>query len=1229
MSIEQTGLPAKSYTLIKSLRHRVPQWGTWTLLGLHHSIDRNRAWFRVYVTLGVVVDLIHCYLARGGFGLDFFKEVVPSAIALVSAYPLLSWAREQHDKNTHRVFPKLVTLGAVLTSVVAVTIPVLPPCDLLGASLVATLLALGLATALMVVIVVFPATAFHPDLAHVGMFQRFTLLLEFFSGGLLFTIGAQQLLLWPETIAGPQPLRPPAYFKQIVSPDVPSEFVADVWLDGLATVLTLFILLLAVFGLYLQLAFRQRRGSYLAIPREAFKLLWANLRYRLFWKGTKTWPSPPRPHSFEQVKDAEGRAALEDFLLSSSFAAVSLAFGLWVPQAVPGGMSSLSLNRFLADVGQAGLSGAINWSGLLAFLALVLFLAGGIDIWLRAIEVAGHRGSLYTFGLWVGTLPLYWLTTLVAVVGIADFVSFSDSLFPRDVLLGAQNTFALWYRSALGAVTLLVAIGQSRQISRGSSTPRVSRYGLATVALFVLLSFAVNGLGSQGDPDTFARFSAIMITLVSVGTLFWEIPRRRRVPGVRPHGAQLVASSSVALAPLLFSKRINSITWSENGYAELTVRNVGISPEPLQLRLYTLGSEDEVAFEAISKPHARLRGSFEFVLTDLRTAIRIISAYRDKRYRHNARYRIISIVAAVPWRHLLVTRGGEEEQPQTMVLDAGYLRFTPPYPPPSDPEAPSSEIPSQCCPASLATVAYYAAHHTDGAIGAYLAEPFCTWLARQPGLKLETVSRRLVTYVLLARDDDRTVPAVPYNWRRTLCEIIHEGQLTARENQSVVNHAQLHDVQSFLQKAIGSRVQLHPDDIQLAICRSRFEPTFVSDKRANYRLVIRELCCARFIAKAQETQFLVDLEASDDTGQTVERAIIVPWEPITDDNNPEDERFFRWSSGVDTGERGRYTIDPELNSHLHNIAVVALPDRPGELARLLGSLLKDEDGEVDLALLASANLGDIVLVYIINRKDLPRGSKLKSKQNLGKPLKSSPTAGEWIARLRQRNEPFDAFEVRAFMVPVVHKAGSLLTMIKQMMARAGSSGVNVEQAYAFPVSKKRAIALLVSKGSDWQRMYRALSGDSFALAQEEEDVEMEVRSTEVCLKGWLPFQRHLQYIVFDISVEPGTRVNFKCEELATWTPTWGSIEEWVAEVRFNEIRLLIPTALAWQITALGWTSKVGKPGRWLKQKLQGTLPGIAGLEEYKRLDQWSAVIRVRDDSNNHAAEDCVQPAASA
>jgi len=1177
---------------IRSIAKRVRRWLNSLLSGLARSINCYLPWFRGYVILAAVVSLAHSYTRQWRFTSDSWRAVTIAIVALLLAYPVLDKGRAWHRSNPKRLFPRFILVGAACGSLVMLTLSVLPWGDLVQGALNTAGMAWGVAAVLMVAVVVFPGQAFRPEFAELGMFRRLTTLLEIASGLLLFIVAAQQILLWPQQTSSPKPMSPADFAYWIAPPHVPFEPFSEIGLELAATALAISVICLATLVLYLHVAQRGWGRGVASALNRALKLLRRNLAYRITGNGLGVWPQTPRTAARQQTQSYDEGQAVEKFMFWTSFAAISFAFGLWALKALP-------VDKHMA-----------NWTPVITML--VLFLAGGIHVWIGAIEVTGYKGSLCTLGLWVGSLLLYWPTTLVVVVLFVDIIDALQGSLPAT-LASAQNLFGLWYRSALGAVTLLVAVSQSQRFSREGGLPRVLRIGMATIALLVLCSYGVYVLGRIPDFAPFLPW-LIRVGVLSGGIALFYLPRRFAPRSdVSPFGAQLVASSSIALAPLLFSERIVSISWSDQSYADLTVKNVGISPSPLQLRVFVAGSEDEVFFEATSSGHVQFRGKFDFVLTDLRTAIQIMAAYKDKNGKGKSGYKLLTTVATVPWQRIEVTQPNQKH-PSSFILDTGHLRYAPPYEEVKDKEHPCFHAPDQCRHASAPVVAHYAANHAGDVGEVFLGEPYATWLHRQRGLgatdTANVKSRRSAIYVLLARYELGARPAVPYNWRRTICEMIAEGQAAGLDNISVINHAQLHIVHRFLEHAITPKLSLQLEDIHLALCRGDFTPGIPGDKKVAHGLIIEELVRGGFLSPEKGERFTKKLKAPEaDRAQMLWDALRETDPPALYDGITEDtdEHFFEYFAKPQAGEQPGGEVQ-EVHSYLHTITVVPLTDQPGELEKLLKQLKRQEGGRptANLVLLASANLGDSALVYLLNKHGLPGVAEMESVPE-GIPLLAPTRADSWIAALEQGK--YHPVKIKAFIVPIRHKPGGLLAAIQTLAPTQSQSGINIEEVFAFPITDHSALAVIIVRRHDWQKTLSCLRSGKCQppIPSCTQFVEKHADGVELCEK--LTLKRHRQHVIFKTVITPGDNVKFWCQGLPTWTPTWGAIDDWIAEVRFERVLLKIPTALVWQATAVAWIGRIPYFGHGLRNWLHAYVTGGAGLTAYRAEDRWWINIR--------------------
>lgn len=284
------------------------------------------------------------------------------------------------------------------------------------------------ATALLLLMLVLPGIAFHPDFANLRMFRRYTRWLQWPTNLIFFIVAADQLLFWPIPIPMNRPLDSESFRAWLVAPQIRGAPLSEPFLNFTAAILMATILVLSTVGLYTDLAHHVRHRRPTEALRSAFQLMSTNLRYRLSRRGKKVWPVARSNWVPSRISGEMDSGALEEFTYSVSFAAVSLAFAMWLPRLAltpplrqplsePGFVPALTY--FMAGFGQS------RWP---AFIILVLFLTGGVDTWLRGIDVAGTRGIAYTLGVWIGSVSLYLLSTsfvLVVIGGIGEIISVS------------------------------------------------------------------------------------------------------------------------------------------------------------------------------------------------------------------------------------------------------------------------------------------------------------------------------------------------------------------------------------------------------------------------------------------------------------------------------------------------------------------------------------------------------------------------------------------------------------------------------------------------------------------------------------------------------------------------------------------------------------------------------------------------------------------------------------
>ena len=1158
--------------------------------GLTASLIGNLLWLRIYVIAAAALALVHVLVA-GTLGASYVLwQLAGSLAGILLITGALGAARRVQHRAPQRIFGGLTICGSVSLSLAALTIPSVLGNPLLTSTLLVVALAWAAASILILLVVLLPGISFHPDFAHLRMFRRMTMWLDILLGVFPFLVAADQLLVWPKPLES-KAQNLAGYFAWLVSPTVPPLPLPDRYLSIMGAGLAALCLAMCITRLYTHLAQRWFPPDLLRTLRESTALLRQNLAYRLHQSAEPIWPLRVRP-SLDALLENTREAGLQDaFLFASSLAAISLAVGLWAPKVLPDGLGH----------------GWPDESGGLAFVVIVFLMAGGISTWLRCIDMAGVAGAFYTIGLWLGSYALYWVTTLVAVIGVSDAVLL---IWALPTAPQVQTWLAFDYRAALGSVTLLIAVGQSHLLTQRSKIHQLLSHGLAFVSLAVLLSFLLGALSQQPSTVSSVPFVALAMLVIAAVVLFL-------FPALHPPdlvsdrlGAQLIASPSLALAPLLLNSFVHRVSWADSGFAELTVAPVGGSKQARKLRVFLAGSEDEVAFEATSKPHAGLRGHMDFVITDLRTAVEVLADYRKQKPRFAACYQIIGVVATVPWCAISLDSGAGDVGNSAIVLDSGYLRYVPSFRPAEDVGHPGNLHPDRVRLSSMATVAWYAAHRTPNVTDVILSEPYYSWVKRTAGAQrrglVEKKEERMLVYVLLARHHGRGRPAVSFDWKRTLCDMIAEGQEVCSENLSVVNHAELHTLHDFLSQAIGEPMDLQLQDLHRGLCASHFESTFGQGSRYVYQLTISDLHHSNFLtgnldAEALNTK-LKHLSAEDvDSFLCGE----LHSAKVTDDEigPPLGGFFSRY-------HKRPVTVSPNVEEHFVRLGLVTSPDSPGELAKILAQLSK-VNGTVHLTpgFVASANLGDSALVYLMDRAALPLPGRI-SAAALRQPLKVADQKLGWLDAARQID--CTPTEVRALMIPIQNAgpSGGLSSDLESVLGAFSRPDarpkVNIEQFFLVELDDQHDLVLVVVKQGSWENAYyRLVQPVAPAPRGQAEQDGVPIHATEVNVKCSLTFKLNTFQALFrDIVVGHGDSVDFTCQGLSTWTPNWGGIEYWLSEIGFHEVRLRVPTALAWEICAFGWLGRLSIWNETQRRWLCKHLPGFGGEGAYRDKDNW-------------------------
>jgi hypothetical protein len=1162
-----------------SFAEKSRDWMSRAFLGLVHSLELNLSWLLGYGFLAGAALVLHARF----FGPILWQHVVLVLLSWLWMLGLI-WGWHIDRENRRRVISKVIMVGAVLLLCLTILLLSLEvtqfQSELFTASVQVGMVAWLVASLIILGVVFFAGTAFNPDFASLKAFAFDLFRLEIVSNVFLFLVAAQNLLFWPEffrTSLQQEVGSLTDVFVMLNAP-APGQIPLDTFLGVIGGLVALWVLSRVIFVLYTMLAYRFLHHDSITGRQDTFSLFLNNLGWRILGKGKALWPTPL--HDSNNVREVGAQPLLQDFNLISSFAAISLIFGLWAPLAITDGSSGAGSSRFLALV------------------VLIFYLAGGIDVWLSTVEVVSTYGTGYTVGHWLGSLPLYFLTTLLPVLAVTDLFQLGLERGSSGLLAG----FALFYRSSVAVLTLFLSTWRST--TGGRMRSRNIRIGLVAVSAIVLSSLTAQAARYLLGLESWA-WGIQWIALPVLALIFIVLPRLWPYPPMHRRGAQLVASSSLALAPLLFSTRVRQPNWSPQGFVDMVVENAGISPEPLQLRSFIVGSEDEVAFEVLDRLRSQQRGPIDFVITDLQTAIAIMGTYEAEKRRTSFitqfwawfsqrvrgqdttpthSYRIISTIGAVTWRNVEIAAPRDSQgSERRFVLDTGFLRYAPAFLPtrPSDHPSNLNRNPTQYCRlASSSVVADYALHRSQQVEAAFLPEPHFSWLARKMRDGFHVKSSVQVIYVLMERYQEKGPPLVGFNWRRTMFEVVREGQELAQNGQIIVDHERLQQLHDFLQRATDQRLDLSLADLHVGLCRSYFGvdlprgeylyPLIRADIKKNELIPpeeLRSLTSRRRIIRALARKGLADAYFVD---------------------RQRDSRPGR-----------------EAKPYLVDLAMITLADYPGQLAALLR---RAKAAGIDLALLASVNLGESVLVYMLNRRFIP--SQLD--QGVG-PLTVSRTPAaiqkwdKWLSGLRRSH--VDVNEIQAAMFAIPHRAGGLLKIVKPLRGKKNGP-VNIEQAFAFPRGKSVAVALLLVRPGDWSQLLLRYG----VRIPETGPSKLRMRKGQVFLASnvqiddsKLEHEKHRQFVafVFDAEVPLNRGLQFSCDGLSNWTFTRGAIEQWDAEIDFEQIRLLVPTEMNWRLRGskwaiVRWFADLPGIGSYLKREVAG----MAGSEAYHDEKRW-------------------------
>ncbi len=1202
-----------------AMNNKFGDWVHAALSGFTYATDSNRHWIRLYIVIAFIEQLISFWIQHASFALNLsnpsaiearaIEQLAYSFFSLVFVTIVMEEGLALHAINPQRWFPRFIVLISLTVALLLATIAIINDPQILGA-LSAGLIALILSTSIILLLLVTSSATFQRDFVGLWMFRAEYRTLELASAALLFVLGSQQILIWP-TISDSIPVRDTyAMLERITSSadqtihyapacyeiinllrqgQTPYEKIcsllpSDAFIyETLERALSIAVLWVTVTGLFFifgkPLQQVGRRSILWLSDFDTYRSFINNFMDYLAGRKSPIWPKNPAPDVRDAIEQSKSAADLDNFIFYSSLGATSLAFAMWVPQATLA-IQHIPTGPFYALI--------VPWP----FFILVFFIAGGIDIWVRAIEVHQWKGSAYTLGLWFGTFALYWMTTLVFVFAISHFLSYLTDL-PQFIDPSLVSTlFILSYRVAFGSITILVAISRVRLLASENNQINSMRTGIAYLGLVTIISLPLHLIGLR---SSLMPFLALGISIAAAFILLRFASQPSLHPARKIINAHLLASPSIAIAPLILSERIQNIVTSENGFAKLSVRNVGLSPDLLELRVSLAGSEDEVASRATGQSHADKEEQYDFVLTDIQTAIRIISACKRHPLPNDATFKIMSVVATIPSSHLSLREVGDTSL-GNMILDSGFLGYTPPYGP-----VPDSDDPGQMGlnrPASYATVAFYAAFHLGDVGEVKLTEPFVSWLIRNThkGKTVQPITSRKQTYVLLARYDEKQYPTVPYNWRRALVEMIVDGREVARDNQTSPNLHELERLRSFIRDLSRPNLDLELEDIHAALQKASFEPSFPSDALTEHALAVRELIQNRFLPLARRYEFLNRIAQREDSGKVLLEALISANVPLLYEEDDQDGRFFSFSYSAP-----QHPIPQSVSGYLHEVALVTLRDIPGELERLLAALRMQHPAP-KVAILGQSTLGETQLIHLVNRESLPKAT---SAATLGVPIKARSKHSNWIDGLRV--DGYNVFQIQALAVLVRNRPDGLVDVLHAISRASKQHSVTPEQIFQLPINNELSAAILIFHPKDIVIGFDALTSDASTVQPDSQEQSVYETASQIQISNLLNAKPYSRFIDFQVRLIQGRQVKFH-SVLPTWNPVWGSVGNWVAEVRFTKLRLIIPYALSIQILSFGVLRKIPVIGH----RLARSLPGAAGLNAYTIRTNWAVTFQKED-----------------
>lgn len=1229
------------------VRSRIGTWTTNILTGLADHTLATFEWILLYgfIVSGYLAVVLVLEHRLEGILLFYFGTAWTIEIL---GYALV-WRINAHLPT--RTTGQVIALAVVVASAAACTALIsesgLVDANLLASTLVGGIGAWLIATIFVGLVLVVAGTALNSDLASMRMFAGRRFLFDLFFTLFLFTVTFATLSIWPVeatlhgvTSEGSNAVSPTApavgrLILLIANPTTPLGSSGEGGLACFGAVGAILIFFLATFSVYWAIASKLDAGIFAPLQLMG-NLIADNFAYRFGGKARPLWP---HKQGF-QYNDQKNYDQLRHFSLTANFSAITLAFGLWAP---------LVFRVELAKLASTELDHQINW---LAVVVLVLYLAGGVDIWYQTVDISGNAGTTYAFGYWLGTGFTYFATLLLPIVIVSTAPVVQNWLIAgidpttqvtTVVFQTMESGLILTYRALLAVATLFVALLQMRGAAPLLPISRI-RDALALVALLALLGFVL--APSSFPVATDAHFfhlaqpwsGLVLAVLAGLGlTLLTKLPRIR---GLRKHHARLVASSSLAIVPLLLSERVLLIERDGESLC-LVVKNPADGAPPIRLSLELVGSEDEAAFETNRWFRALWRGRVDFLITDIQTAIGVQESHK-RRVGHwlaqkdeQCEFEMFCVVGTIPWYQFdAVGRLHNSKQEELQLrLDTGSIRYNPPKRPTDGRRFPRG-VTKNTRWSSADIVALYATKNNGDVADVSLPEPYFSWAARtinnKPGQSVQNEKSLLTPYVLLSRNKQERA-RLSQNIVRLVYEMILEGQIALERGAGVLDHARLQPMFDTLRGQIDPRLDISLADVKLGILRSKYIPELLPNSQPIYEWILKDLIDYGFFKSTPARQTmqtgLRETESQQGAASTPARGQESSPEATDFDvlealehANPRivDKEYFTGATRLMKYKRATSTIvgDDHITPQKYedvvedmralqfDLRAIPVPNHSGELRQLVAK--KPTLLPASLPLLASSSLGDSVLVYVINpgvggTVTLPSGLTLL--KNNGEPEQ------RYRISALEGSEPGSAFlgpSIPALIAEIDDEGEGLSGLLQKI-------NVNIELAFTVRRPGNKSLLVFVVDEPNLVRIWLAHN------SLDSNEIQYLPKSPFTANEGDVDssFLWDAKPQIVDFSL-PNThdfydldwKYRFTCGTGGTWTMMRGDSGQWDVNLGFDTLELLIPRELWWRGAFYDLFSRLGgKPiVRWLKG-LRLLSAGTEGLAFYRNKANWQVEIQ--------------------